>query len=166
MDPNVRSLVSAFLKGNEALACKLLAEHASLRDASLPDLGGKSRTYFPLHVAAFTGQAAVAKELLELGADPSVPEPTHKGWSPLDFAAQHSHAAVAECLIDAGAKVDQQDQDGRTALHWCAANDSPAVAKLLIAAGANPSIADAEGNTAIQIAQNLQHKEVVALLEA
>ena len=164
MDQHAKRLMNALVSGDQAQACELLAAHDHLRDVALPDLSGNGREYLPLHVAGFTGQEDVARKLVQLGADPSVVESTHKGWTPLHFAGQHRRAGIASILLKAGADVNAQDAEGRTPLHWSAINDTPEVARVLVASGADLALADHVGKTARQYAEENEHLEVVQAL--
>lgn len=96
----------------------------------------------PLMWAAFLGDEAICKLLLERGA--RVNDFVETGTA-LVQAAWGGHAAVARLLLDAGAQVDQRDLIANyTPLHWAASSErsSPAVAELLLARGAD---ANAEG---------------------
>ncbi|MCB9228627.1 MAG: ankyrin repeat domain-containing protein [Deltaproteobacteria bacterium] len=59
------------------------------------------------------------------------------GWAPLFWAARNGHRAVAELLIQAGADVNQADNDGRSPLYWAAWQGKKDIVELLIAAGAD-----------------------------
>jgi ankyrin repeat protein len=61
------------------------------------------------------------------------------GWTALHFAAQERQAEIAKLLLDAGAEVDAQDQNGNTPL-WravFATKDDPELIRFLLAAGAD-----------------------------
>jgi ankyrin repeat protein len=56
--------------------------------------------------------------------------------TPLHWAAEKNHGAVAELLIDAGADIESQTSWGATALEWAATLGSKEVGRLLLARGA------------------------------
>ena len=62
----------------------------------------------------------------------------HDG-TPLHAAAKGNHAAVAQTLLGAGARVDGRDRYGWTALMRAAQRGHYAVAVVLLAHGANPN---------------------------
>lgn len=73
-----------------------------------------------------------------------------KLWSDymIEGARYGDEEDVHEALENA-AKVDTQDEDGRTALHMAAANAYISIATVLLKAGANTEIKNASGNTAL-----------------
>jgi hypothetical protein len=54
---------------------------------------------------------------------------------PLHRAAGGNHVEICRYLIEKGAKVDQPDKSGRTALHWAAISGHKEAAELLVARG-------------------------------
>ncbi len=107
----------------------------------------------PLHAACYWGQVAVARLLLEAGADPTVG--TRDGFlliSPLGSAVaspdvpnpsddESTVLALARLLLDAGADVNARRRDGMTALHTAAYRGHLDVIRLLLERGADASIA-------------------------
>jgi len=93
-----------------------------------------------MHDSGFV--AATARLLIEAGADPNVPD--GKGSPPLLIC--YGQPDMIRALVKAGAKLDFQDKDGRTALmnSW-----SPQGTELLLQAGANPYLKDKGGKTAL-----------------
>ncbi|RXM94313.1 Serine/threonine-protein phosphatase 6 regulatory ankyrin repeat subunit C [Acipenser ruthenus] len=60
-----------------------------------------------LHIACYTGQEAVANELVNHGAN--VNQPNERGCSPLHFAAVSTNGALClELLVNNGADVSMQ----------------------------------------------------------
>jgi ankyrin repeat protein len=105
----------------------------------------------PILFAADREDVALMKLLLELGADPLLPNAA--GTTPLMAAAgvgtaepqeeagEESEALEAvKMLLDLGADVNTVDQNGDTAMHGAAYNISPLVVKLLAERGADPQI--------------------------
>ena len=88
------------------------------------------------------------KKMLDAGTDPNAKV---DGISPLMLAARDNSSQKAiKSLIDAGAHLDMQDPQGRTALMYAAGN--PDAFRTLIAAGARTDIADNNGKTALDYA--------------
>lgn len=68
-----------------------------------------------LHIACYTGQEAVANELVNHGAN--VNQPNERGCSPLHFAAVSTNGALClELLVNNGADVSMQVSGGTAAL--------------------------------------------------
>ena len=67
-------------------------------------------------------------------------------------------------LIELGANLDWQDEDGWTALHRCAYNNNSDIAKMLIDAGADVNIQDEEGWTALHYCAYYTHPGIARML--
>ncbi len=101
--------------------------------------------------AAGTGDIALMRALLDLGADPMFPNDT--GWTPLMMAAGmgtgssgDSAGTEVECLeavkllIERGANVNAVDKNGETAMHGAAYKTMPSVVNYLSQRGADIKI--------------------------
>jgi ankyrin repeat protein len=102
-----------------------------------------------MNVAAKKGhEVVVVKLLLKKGAELESKDKKY-GWTPLLWAAEKGHEAVAKLLLEKGAEPQSKDNDGRTPLSWAAeasksargwSRDSyEAVVKLLLEEGAEKS---------------------------
>src|SRR5690606_540661 len=96
-----------------------------------------------LHWVAANGNLAMARRLLELGADPNMEAPMlsyqdaggfeadvygEKGASPLHIAVAHGHHELAGLLIQQGAKFEPQTEQGLSILQAaCAAGNEKVV---------------------------------------
>lgn len=105
----------------------------------------------PFLFAADRGDVPLMRLLLQLGADPLLPNA--EGTTPLlaaagvgtnepqEEAGEESEAVEAvKLLLDLGADVNTVDKNGDTAMHGAAYNISPLVVKLLADRGADPQI--------------------------
>lgn len=105
----------------------------------------------PFLIAADRVDVPLMKLLIELGADPLLPN--FDGTTPLlaaagvgtnepeEEAGDESEALEAvKLLLDLGADVNTVDKNGDTAMHGAAFNISPRVVQLLADRGANPQI--------------------------
>jgi len=105
----------------------------------------------PFLIAADRVDVPLMKLLLELGADPLLPN--FEGTTPLlaaagvgtnepeEEAGEELEALEAvKLLLDLGADVNTVDKNGDTAMHGAASNISPRVVKLLADRGANPQV--------------------------
>lgn len=71
------------------------------------------------------------------------------------------------CIIDLGANVDEQNDDGDTALMLAANNGHKAAVEFLIARRANVNLVNCDGHFALYYAAFIGHKDVCeALLKA
>lgn len=139
----------------------LLAKDAALANAWSPD------GFFPLGLAAFFKRPAVARILLEHGADPRMAS-RPAGFTPLhsavaDDAGSQVHELV-RMLIDAGADPNARSASGGTPLHTAGFTGDLVVTELLLAAGADPEATDAKGLTPLDHARERSHPEVAAIL--
>ena len=69
----------------------------------------------PLHIACCEGDVAVVQNLIDHGADVTIP--ATNGSTPLHVAARNHHSAVVRLLVAAGLELSGTDQVGATALH-------------------------------------------------
>ena len=112
----------------------------------------------PIHNAAWTNNAELARQLIELGADVNICKETD-GLTPLHAAAGYNHVAVARVLVDNGAQIDAKTKFtgrsqytwsphyGETPLHLAVLLGSAEMVKLLLDAGADPSQQDGTSAT-------------------
>ena len=75
-------------------------------------------------------------------------------------------ALLIEDLAQCGARLNERDAAGSTALHYQAASGSASVVDVLISKGADPSARDAAGATPGQLAADAGHAALAASLEA
>jgi hypothetical protein len=114
-----------------------------------------------LNAAALSGNATIAKLLIETGA--AINKRDGAGWSPLEVAADRGHCDVLKLLLEAGAAVDVQNRRGLTALHYAAKRHISAVIAL-IDCGANLDVQDEDGNTAMHLAISHRNSAIVTCL--
>jgi len=95
-------------------AVRVLLDHDGAAGVNTPDAAGTT----PLMHAAEAGSEALARLLLERGADTNAVN--RDGLSALTLAATGGHAGVLQILLDAGARVDMTDPHSRAALTWAA----------------------------------------------
>lgn len=74
------------------------------------------------------------------------------GQRPLELAAVLGHTEVTELLLQAGARIDDADGEGNTALHQAARARQWATAQLLVARGANATLRNRQDQTAADLA--------------
>ncbi len=113
--------------------------------------------------AIFAGSPSIVKTFLQNAVDANS---TFDFRPVLSIAAMFAEAEIAQLLLDYGAKVDETDGPGQTALMFAAESGYKEVVEILLAAGADPTIEDRNGETALDKAINKNHIEVLKLLEA
>lgn len=122
---------------------------------------------FPvLGLAAFFGRPAVARLLLDRGADPNQAATNAAKVAPLHAAVAGNQPEIAAWLLDAGADVNARQQMDYTPLMGAAANARLALFDLLLARGADPSLRTADGKTAADLAREHGHEQIAARLDA
>ena len=106
-----------------------------------------------LHEAAASGHLPEVEDLLARGASPNSHNPRSPGLpTALAAAAFNGHALVIDRLVEAGARVDAVNVQGRTALHHAADQDHRSSVRMLCAAGATRDVADFQGHTPLHVA--------------
>ena len=90
------------------------------------------------------------------------------GWTPLHLSAFFGQAAIAEALLDRGAKVDSRstNQMQNTPLHAATAGGHTALVELLLQHGAEVNARQHGGWTALHGAAQAGRKDMVAVLLA
>jgi ankyrin repeat protein len=145
----VTPIAAAAYKGNDAIAEALLAHGA---DDRVPDQTGK----LPVVYAAAGAQLDVVTRLLARNIDVNARYPndlTLLMWAsgPDESAPETQAIKVVEQLLDAGARIDDRDARGRTALMIAAEGGRSGIAGLLLARGADPSLKDKAGKRAVDL---------------
>jgi hypothetical protein len=100
-----------------------------------------------LHTAVVSDNMEAVKQHIKAGSDLNVKDP-FGGSSPLISAAIFGKTEMAKVLLDAGADINFQNNDGSTALHSAAFFCRPEIVKLLIEKKADRSIKNKYGATA------------------
>jgi ankyrin repeat protein len=126
----------------------------------------------PLLAAAKSGSWAVARHLVERGADIEarsqagtvLDERMRFGITPLMHAAAEDQADFARLLLGRGAQVDARSSFGRTALSFAAEAGHAGMVELLLAAGARADIADDQGRTPLAWATERGRDDVAVVL--
>ncbi|KAM4063318.1 ankyrin repeats (3 copies) domain-containing protein [Hirsutella rhossiliensis] len=124
----------------------------------------------PLQLAAKTGQAAIARLLLETGANQDAKDLLQA--TPLHLTtvktrsgiSEWGQAAVARLLVEAGANKETRDHSNLTPLGRAAASGHYPVARLLVGAGADKEAKTKTWKTPLFLASANDHKQVSRLL--
>lgn len=112
--------------------------------------------------AAAKGDAAVALQALEGGADPDTAD--RDGWTPLMYAAANGRTAIAALLLANGADPNRANGDKATALLLAVAGGHAEIARALIESGADPNAGGPPGP--LDVAAGRKDAETVRLLAA
>lgn len=117
----------------------------------------------PLSVAAAAGHPEVIRYLVNLGADPNLPD--RKGWRPLHCAVlpERANLAAVSALVECGSDVDGRDKHLRTPLHRAAQFGHADAVRLLLMLGAQASAVDENGLTPFDRAE--KQPEIQAILK-
>ena len=132
-------------------------------------VGRYGDAYTPLFIAAYDGQAELARRLLvgragRAGVEVDRAE-TRGGCTPVFMAAGDNFPEVAEVLLEHLADVNKTNLDGCTPLSFAAQNGNVQLVNLLLQRGVDVNRANA-GQTPLYMAAGNGHKEVVATLLA
>jgi len=147
--------------GNVVRVQTLVAAGADIEEKQLSGLYGDSFT--PLHHAALKGYAAVARYLVEQGADKEATSEYGK-LTALHVAAHNGHIDVVRMLGEHGAKLDTAEGQGWTPLIFSCLGGHVAVAEYLLEHGCDVDHVNDDGNTALHYAAVHNHLEVAQLL--
>jgi ankyrin repeat protein len=102
-----------------------------------------------IHTAVVTGNVAAVKQHIAAGTNLNEKDP-FGGSSPLISAALFGKTEMAKLLLDAGADLNFQNNDGSTALHTSSFFCRPEIVKMLLDKGADKTIRNKYGSTAYE----------------
>lgn len=88
-----------------------------------------------------------------------LPEPTN-----LAEAAAQERGEIVAALLSRGARIDEQDKDGNTALHWSALLGMEALTSLLIVHNANKECRNNQGETPFHMAAKASKGQTLRIL--
>ncbi|HJT19667.1 MAG TPA: ankyrin repeat domain-containing protein [Nitrospira sp.] len=117
----------------------------------------------PLLSASASGDTKAVLLLLDEGHHANESFPVI-GTRPLMLAAAHGHRETVEALLDAGADVNAEDLTGWTALHAGAYKGDIPTVSLLLERGARPKKARWFLKSPSNIAEMLDHQDLVPIL--
>jgi ankyrin repeat protein len=100
-----------------------------------------------IHTAVITGNLEALQQHIAAGTDLNEKDP-FGGSSPLISASVFGKPEIAKVLIEAGADLDFQNNDGSTSLHTAAFFCRPEIVRMLLDKGADKTISNKFGATA------------------
>ncbi len=149
---NSQPIHCAAVSGNIQIAELLLAKGATVNDQ---DENGAT----PLVFAAGRRHLDMVRYLIEMGAD--VNHQTSRGMAPIFFAGTPEIAAI---ILDNGAAVNAQANDGITPLHGAVSRGRLELVRFLLARGADPNLRNAEGYTPLFLVNGENDLQIAELL--
>jgi len=157
----VTPVSAAAYRGNDAIVGSLLARGA---DDRAPDQTGKT----PIVYAAASARIDIVARLMKRDIDINARYPndlTLLMWAsgPDESAPEPQAIKVAQQLLDAGARIDDRDARGRTALMIAAEGGHAGIANLLLARGADLSLKDKAGKRAVDLTKLTSLRERLAV---
>ncbi|XP_046389392.1 ankyrin-1 [Ischnura elegans] len=119
----------------------------------------------PLQLAVESGNQSMVRELLGSLTQEQLKTLTEvKGDTALHLAARRRDVDMLRILVDYGANVDMQNNDGQTALHIASAEGDDSLVKYFYSVRASASITDNEDRTPMHLAAEKGHASVIELL--
>jgi ankyrin repeat protein/L-ascorbate metabolism protein UlaG (beta-lactamase superfamily) len=134
---------------------KLWPRAAALKDKDLLEK-------YPLHRAAYLGNAKTAAFLLEKGLPIDFPD--EYGRSVFQ-RAQGGSVELAKMLADKGADIGAPDPDGSTPLHLAVKKGRTEMVRFLLSREADAKAKDGRGRSALDLARAYSYPGIAALLE-
>ena len=137
-------------------------------DLNLPDTRGLTPLMWACHCARGAGDAHIIELLLQSGANPNVG--TSSGQTALlSIEFDDSHLEIVRSLLEAGATINHQDEDGLTALMLACRSGCYEIVHLLLQYKADVELTMVRGTTALMIAcmndgSTGKHEQIVSLL--
>ncbi|KAL8591807.1 hypothetical protein ACOMHN_047067 [Nucella lapillus] len=116
-----------------------------------------------LHFACVHGHAPVVRKLLQ-HVDVDHDALNSAGNTPLMMACFSKSAVIVKMLIDDGANVNIQDEDGKTALFMSISHRSWSIVRLLLDGKADPNLADTYWGCPLHLACHYNRADIVAEL--
>lgn len=121
----------------------------------------------PLHLAAFLGHSAVARQLLDAGADLEAYSNNSTHNRPLHAAlAGKTDVETVRLLIERGAEVGAKGASAVTPLHLAASRGATDLIALLLSRGADRGATLDDGATPAALARQRGHPKAAEMLEA
>lgn len=132
-------------------------------DRDTPLTAAEGHAESALHGAAWSGDLAEVRQLVETGTDPDTLDSI--GETALFGAAASARNEVVAYLLSVGARHDLHESTlGLTPLHWAASHGGIETMRSLIEAGADPAAEDHHGRLPVDLAHQHGKGDHVAYL--
>lgn len=131
-----------------------------LKEGADPNLEGQNPS--PLFISCQQGDPQVVHLLLKYSAFVNYHR-SSDGINCLQIATLVGSIQIVEILLNAGADVNYQSEDGQTALFIACEEEFPQIASLLLSRGANPNLSCCDGTTPLQIAEEQDAPETLLM---
>jgi hypothetical protein len=151
----MKACIKQFILSKTALILCFVALHLATSCSSQTDSKNKtsqnhvSAPDIDIHTAVVTGNKEALKQHIAAGTNINEKDP-FGGSSPLISASLFGKTEEAKILIEAGADINFQNNDGSTALHTAAFFCRPEIVKMLLAKSADKNIKNKYGATAYE----------------
>lgn len=172
---DITPILFAVYYGHPELARLFVERGAELSPAELAALGDEraldcdlssySTDGFPLlGLAIFFRHPALARAMIERGADVNARARNGAAVMPVHAAATVRDLETMPLLLDRGADVNARQQLGYTPLHSAASNGDDAMVDLLLARGADPALKSDDGKAPADVAADRGHANLAERL--
>ncbi|MHC1696952.1 MAG: ankyrin repeat domain-containing protein [Geobacteraceae bacterium] len=155
------------VEGNTPLFAAVHQQHAEITDILIrkgADVNAKNKYgYAPIRAASRTGNSKTLKMLIQGGADVNARD--DQGSTPLHVAVAEGNADTVKILIDNGADIDAVGAFGDAPIHSAVAYRQIKIVEVLVSEGASLTIRDKRGNTPLDIAEQNDYAELIAIMK-
>lgn len=155
MDSDDYSALHCAAENGHVEIVSLLIKHGAMVDLETDQIGT------PLALAASAGRGQVVRVLL--AADAKADNNTLVSVVAENLDDTDGQVDAVRALLEVGLDVNEEDDDGYSALHFAALNGSVKVAKTLLKYGANPSLQNVTSWTPLYLAASKDRREIVQL---
>ncbi|WP_300367482.1 ankyrin repeat domain-containing protein [Brachyspira sp.] len=116
-----------------------------------------------IHIACLYGDLSKIKRLIASGVNINSKDFSNK--TPLMYAAEDGAIETIEYLIKNGANINEIDVRGDSALIIAVKNNNIKASQILIENGANLEIKNEDYKDALNIAKDMEYKEIIDFIE-
>jgi ankyrin repeat protein len=154
------SFGEAVALGDQDRVKSMLAGDPSLLNARTPD------GHAPAGLAIFFRHSALARWLIEQGADVNAPSENAQKVAPVHAAAAVCDRETMQMLLERGADANARQQLDYTPLHGAASRGDIEMAKLLLQHGADASATGSDGMSVADLARKYGHPVFAEWIES